>query len=300
MGSTKARIVDFCRHYFGGIYHRVGDDHLLLLGSGLAFSVIMCIVPFVLIIIYLLGHFLESASVSHQLSLFIDTMIPYQQYADYAKKILYSRTDEVIAYKNIAGYIGALGLLLSASGLFSSMRTGLNVVFRTPGPSRVYLGKLHDLGMVLLVIIFIVLSTTLFPALEAVKDSAGKVGFLKFLDISGWQRAMFSIGSFISVFLLFFALYNLIPYKKPGLRVPAVGAAWAALFWVVAKEIFGYYITNVASIKRIYGTYVLFAVIIIWIYYSSVIFLFGGLIAQLYRERKAQKSYTILAEESAE
>lgn len=284
--SIKDRVVGFVRHYFGGLYHRIGDNHIFLFGGGIAFSAIMCIIPFVLIIIYILGQVLESPAVNAQIDLFIDTVIPYTEYAAYAKRIIFSRADEVIAYKNIAGYIGVFGLLIAASGLFSSMRTSLNVIFKSSGAKRVYVGKLHDLGMVLLVIIFVLLSTFILPVLEAVKDSARKVEFLRFFNLSGAQGAVFSIGSFLTIFILFFALYNLIAHKKPGFRVPAVGALWAALLWVIAKEIFGYYIANVASMKKIYGAYMLFVVVTVWIYYTSVIFLVGAQIAQLYRERK--------------
>lgn len=290
MNSLKTRVIDFNRHYFGGLYHRVGENHIFLFGSGLAFSLIMCIIPFVLIVIYILGHVLESPSVSQQIDLFIDTIIPYAEYSSYVKGIIFSRADEVIAYKKIAGYVGVLGLLFAASGLFSSMRTSLNVIFKSSGAKRVYVGKLHDLGMVLLVVIFFLLSTAILPLIEAAKKSARDVEFLSFFELSGTQATLYSVGSFLTIFFLFFALYNLIPYKKPGLRVPAVGALWAALMWVVAKEVFGYYLAHVATMKRIYGTYMLFVVVIVWIYYTSVIFLIGAQIAQLYRERKGIKA----------
>jgi len=287
--DVKNRILDFIKHYLGGLYHRVGDNHIFLFGSGIAFSAVMCIIPFALIVIYILGHILQSPTVNTQIDIFIDTIIPYTQYSAYVKRIIFSRADEVIAYKNVAGYIGAFGLLFAASGLFSAMRTSLNVIFKSTGKARVYVGKLHDLGMVILVIIFILLSTSILPIFEAVKDFAKNTELFRFFRISDTIGTVFSVSSFVAIFLLFFALYNLIPHKKPGFRVPAVGALWAALFWVIAKEIFGYYITHVASMKRIYGTYMLFVVVTVWIYYTSVILLIGAQIAQLYRERKTMR-----------
>ena len=282
------RALEFLKHYFGGLYERVGENHIFLFGGGLAFSVIICMVPFVLIIFYFLGRILESQTVSQQIDLFIDTVIPYLQYSNKVKMILHTRADEVIAYKNIAGYVGVVGLLFAASGLFSSMRTSLNRIFNTEGPSA-YVGKLRDLGMVVLVIIFIMLATTVFPVLEIVKDSADKIEILKRFQLTGAQGKFYFIGSLLTMFILFFTLYNLIPNRRLGFKVSAVGAFWAALLWVAAKEIFGYYITNMVSLKRIYGTYVLFAVLTFWIYYSSVVFLLGAQIAQLYRERKTLK-----------
>jgi len=288
LANAAKKIWDFIKFYFLGLYEGVGENHVFLFGGGLAFSVLICMVPFMLIIFYILGRILESAAVGHQIDLFIDTVIPYLQYSNRVKEILHSRADEVIAYKNIAGYVGVVGLLFAASGLFSSMRTSLNRIFDTEGPSA-YIGKLRDLGMVLLVIIFIMLSTAILPIFEIVKDSAEKTELLQRFQLTGSQGLIYFAVSLFTIFILFFTLYNLIPNKRLGFKTPAVGAFWAALLWVAAKEIFGYYITNVASLKRIYGTYVLFAVVTFWLYYSSVIFLVGAQIAQLYRKRKLLK-----------
>jgi membrane protein len=282
---SKEKTLAFLRHYFGGLYRRIGENHILLLSGGLAFSVIICIIPFVLIVIYLLGKFLQSASVSNQIDLFVETFIPYLSYSNYVKEIIHSRADELVAYKNVAGYIGIAGLFFAASGLFSSMRTGLNVIFKASGASPGYVGKLRDLGMVVLVILFFVLSIAILPVMEIIKDSARRFQFLQIFELSNVEGKLFFMMTILTIFMLFYTLYNLVPYKRLGWKVPAVGAFWAAVLWAVAKEIFGYYITNMASIKRVYGTYVLFAVVTFWIYYTSVIFLIGAQIGQLYRER---------------
>jgi membrane protein len=238
--------------------------------------------------IYILGQVLQSGSVNQQIDTFIDTVIPYVSYAAKAKNILHSRIDEVIAYKNLAGYIGAIGLLFAASGLFSSMRTSLNLIFRASG-NRIYIGKLRDLGMVFLIIIFVMLSTAALPLFEVIKDSAEKIEVLKIFQLTGFQGNLYFLVSFGTIFLMFFAMYNLIPNRRLGFKVPALGAFWATLLWIIAKEIFGYYITNMASLKRIYGTYMFVAVLTFWIYYSSVVFLIGAQIAQLFSERRKPK-----------
>ena len=143
--------------------------------------------------------------------------------------------------------------------------------------------------MVLLVLIFIMMTTAILSVFEIIKDSAGKIEILQKFQLTGAQGMFYFAASLFTIFILFFTLYSLIPNKRLGLKTPAVGAFWAALLWVIATEVFGYYITNMASLKRIYGTYVLFAVVTFWLYYSSVIFLVGAQIAQLYRERKLQK-----------
>jgi membrane protein len=279
------KIKAFFKHYLGGLYHRVGEHHIFLLGGGLAFSIIVCIVPFALIIFSVLGNILAVANIQQQISAFIDTIIPYPSYADFVKSTITSHVNEIIAYKKIAGYSGIIGLLIAASGLFSSMRTVLNTIYGANAGVHVVIGKLRDIGMVLVVMVFFLVSIAILPVFKIIEDYVGKVELLKFFIFVTVEDSLFSLLSFLIMFILFFFLYYFVPYQRFGKKVTAASAFWAAALWEIATEVFKYYITNVASVRKIYGTYALFVVVIFWIYYSSVLFILGAEIGQLYRER---------------
>jgi membrane protein len=278
-------IKDFIVHYFGGLYSRADEHHIFLLGGGLAFSLFVCIIPFVLIIFSILGSILQSASLQGQMNLLVEQIIPYENYATFVKDFIFLRIEEFKNYKNIAGLIGAVGLFLAASGLFSSIRTILNRIYKYDRSRFPLLGKLQDLGMVLLVLLFFLAATAVFPALGILKEYAQKIDFLKILRFSGLQSVIIHLASYLLIFILFYTVYSLVPYARLGYKVTALSAFWAASLWEAARELFGYYITHMASLKQIYGTYVLLVVVAFWIYYSSIIFILGAEIGQLYRER---------------
>ena len=50
-------IREFAVHYVWGLYLRTDEHHLFLMGGGLAFSLFVCIVPFVLIVFAVLGRY---------------------------------------------------------------------------------------------------------------------------------------------------------------------------------------------------------------------------------------------------
>jgi uncharacterized BrkB/YihY/UPF0761 family membrane protein len=50
MSRLYKNIKKFFKHYLGGLYHRLDEHHIFLLGAGLAFSFLVCSVPLVLII----------------------------------------------------------------------------------------------------------------------------------------------------------------------------------------------------------------------------------------------------------
>lgn len=286
---SRADVRRFLGHYFGGLYQRIGEDHLFLLGGGLAFSLFVCIVPFVLIIFFVVGKVLEAASVQEPLEFLIDTIIPYEGQASFVKQTLFSRTAGITWRKGIYGMIGVFGLLFTASGLFSSMRTILNKAYRVQEeeePRIPIWGKVRDFGMVFLVLFVFLVAITILPILEAFKDSAIiAVTYVEVFDPSGLQKFLYLLGTGMLLFGSFSVLYSLVPYGKRGKKVVLMSALWATLLWETAKQIFGYYINHFASIERIYGAYVLMVVVAFWIYYSSVIFILGAEIGQLYRER---------------
>jgi membrane protein len=257
----------------------------MLLGGGLAFSVFVCCVPLVLIIFSVLGAVLEASSVKIQVTSFIDTIIPYPEYALYVKGIIFSRIDEVIRHKRLAGYLGVGGLLVAASGLFSSLRTVLNAVFGVTEGKNVVVGKLRDFGMVLVVLISFLVSTIALTALEVARESADRIGFLRYSRFGTMGEGSISVLSFCIVFVICSAIYYLVPYDDLGKKVVALSALWAALLWELAKQAFGYYVAHFASVGRIYGTYVMIVVVAFWIYYSCVVLILGAEIGQLYRQR---------------
>lgn len=284
---TAYAIRKFLKHYIGGLYNRADEDHIFLYGSGLAFSLFLCIIPFVLIVFSILGIILHAESVERQINALIYAVVPYKEYADYARLIISSRVAEFIQYKTLAGLIGGLGLLFAASGLFSSMRTVLNKVFGVKEDKGVVVGKLRDLGMVLFIIVFILMATVILPIIDILKNVMGKWAIASFFQISELQQSIITVVSFLIVFATFYVFYRFIPYAKLGRKVPAMSALWAAVLWEIAKRLFGYYLYNLASLDKIYGTYTLVVAIAFWIYYSSVIFIIGAEIGQLYRERSA-------------
>jgi membrane protein len=280
------KIKGFSKHYFGGLYTRVDEHHVFLLAGGLAFSLFVCIIPFVLIIFAVLGSVLDSEVVQYQIKTLIDTIIPYGEYSDFAQRIIFKRINEFIQYKTLAGIIGGFGLLFAASGLFSSMRTILNRVFGVETDVNVIIGKLRDFALVLMVLLIFFATTISMPFINILFQYANNFEFLGFLRASFFEHILLSILSLSLIYVVFVVLYFSVPLKKIGKKATFISALWAALLWEAAKQLFGIYLYNYAAFGKIYGAYALAVVVAFWIYYSSVVFIIGAEIGRLYYERR--------------
>jgi membrane protein len=276
---------EFGGHYFGGLYTRIDDHHVFLNASGLTFELFLCIIPFMLIIFAVLGSILSSNNIQYQINLLIDNIIPYYEYSEFVKKIIFTRINEVIEYQTIAGIIGVFGLFFAASGLFSSMRTILNQVFGVTKSVNMLLGKLRDFALVVMVILIFFLTTVFAPIIDLLGQSAGQFEVLSFFKAPIFQHFFLSLLSFTIIFFVFSVLYFTVPAKKLRKRSTFVSAFWAATFWEIAKQLFGYYLYHFSSFGKIYGTYALVVVVAFWIYFSSVVFIVGAEIGKLFQER---------------
>lgn len=288
---------EWWHHYIGGLYHRVDEHHLFLVSGGLSFSLFVCIVPLMLVVFYLAGILSEKFFDPIEFSALIDGAIPYEKYAAYIKQMVYDRVEEFRTYKNYAGLIGLVGLFFASSGLFSSMRTTLNTVYKVKSSQPVVIGKLRDFGLVLVVLFYFLLSTTLLPALEIVKQFAKRLEFLSSFRTDWLENVLLQGFSFVIIFFSFFILYLLVPQKKMPRRIVIMSALWAAVLWEAAKYLFGLYITNFASITRVYGAYALLVVVAFWIYYTSIVFIIGAEIGQLNweKQRKTESLQKIIS-----
>lgn len=187
--SKFEKVTVVTRFYLPGLYQRLGEHNDFLLGGGLAFSLMICLLPLVLIVFSILWYFLEALLLQRRFLDVIDTAVPYSDSAEYLKKIIESRIAELKDSKHMASIVGVVGFFFAASGLFTNMRNIANRIYRISGIKSPVLAKLRDLGMVVLVLLFFVLLMMLVPLVETLKYSANGISIFRAIRVSGGSPA---------------------------------------------------------------------------------------------------------------
>ncbi|NOX18607.1 MAG: YihY/virulence factor BrkB family protein, partial [Chlorobi bacterium] len=242
LGINRLRkITEFNRHYFRGLAKGINEHHLFLSGGGIAFSLMLSIIPFMLLLISILVNFVNFDVLTFQINKLIDTLLPYQNAAEYVKHFLRSRTTEVLKYNTISTYIGGFALFFTSTWLFSSLTTVLNEIFDVKDDKGLIVALLRDFGLVILFIVLILFTTVALPILNFILSLSDKIEVLSKYKLSDFNDFMFWALSIFVIFTIFYLLYYLIPHEKLGKKIPAVGAFWATLLWEGARVIFGYY-----------------------------------------------------------
>jgi membrane protein len=280
------RSLQFWKYYIEGFIKRSDEHHLFLSGAGIAFSLLLSIIPFILVVFSLFSSLIRQDIIELFINRWVDAIIPYSDYSEVVKKALMNRLPEIVAYKAWAGWFGIIGFIFSASTLFTGMRTILNKIFCVIKGRSALFGLLRDMGMVVILLFFVLLSTLALPMYNVINESAGSLTMLQSYNIGNIYEPLVKLTTIVFVFAMFFLVYALIPYERLDKKIPAISALWATLFWEVSRTIFAYYAKNFISTNKLYGALGLVVVVLLWVYFLSMIFLIAAEIGQLYREKK--------------
>ncbi len=283
------KVLDFFAYYFGGIFRKIEEDHIFLAAAGIAFSLILSIIPFILVIFAILGNVISPELIMKQINDLINTTIPYPEHAQYIKDFFAKRLPSVFRFKNTAAYIGVFGLMFTSTWIFSSLRSILNHIFGVDKKKSAWYGLVKDFAMIFLVMILLIFSIVLFPTLRIFIDYAIENPIFAELHLTSLISWILSLSSFVVLFGLFYLFYYTIPYERIGNKVILISSFWATFLWAIAKYIFGYYVNDFLKAENLYGAFLLFVVILFWIFYSSILFLVGAEIGMLYKRRKEEK-----------
>ena len=173
-----------------------------------------------------------------------------------------------------ATVIGFGTLLITASGVFGEMQSSLNAIWKAEpkgGMSAILKARAASLGLV---------ATMGFLLLVSLVASAGLKALGSYINqfLPGGEIILQLVNivlSFLIVSALFAAVYKILPDRKLNYRDVIVGAVGTAVLFTVGKTLIGLYIGS-SSVASSYGAAGAFVIVLLWIYYSSQIFLLGA------------------------
>ncbi len=273
-------------YYVKGMYRRIRNEELGLIASGIAFNGILCSLPLFILFTSFLGIMLKNSTLGiQQVDEVIDAIFQGQPYAVNIKDAVKRVVGDIIAYRTSFGLFGVAVLVWTGTSLFSSIRSALRHVFRIKSTKNLFLSILEDIvwvfaaGVLFVALNFVTwiysLAQVLVRALPGLKD----------VDFGVFGATIPVVTSFALTLLMFFIVYRFIPDVRPPAKVAWLSAGMSAILWTTVGRLFAWYLSQYHSFGELYGTYAFLLVLLIWIYYSSLVFVVGGIVGQLFREK---------------
>jgi membrane protein len=246
------------------------------LAGGLSFYIIICVVPFMLLAIAGGGVLLSNQMVEQEVLGRLGRILPVYQRE--VQQILRS----IVETRGVSGLVGTLTLLLFATQVFAATRLVLNRVFGIRGRGFLH-GMLFDLGMtVLLTLVFFATIgvTAAFAWMRGMLTS----GWVSIVLLE-WAGLLLGVGLDTVLFLL---VYRLVPVRRIAWPSVLGGSLAAGILWQLAKQLFRLYIERVGVYSAVYGPLGVLVALIMWVYYSAVVFVLGAELVRALEERRGR------------
>ena len=250
--------------------------------ASIAYFTILSLFPLILGIVAISGFFLQSAEAQVRVNEFIVELFPVS--ADFVSRNI----DSLVRIRGAAGLTSIIVLMWSGSKMVGALSRGINSALGLKRPYAFYLSKLRNFGLTVIVTLLIFVAMAVMPMVEIVDELE-----LEFIG-DPWNSYVSLIaghtGSFAITSVLLGTIYILIPFERPYWRDLLPGILVAALLIELGKELFALYVGNVSRYDAVYGSVSSIIVLLIWLYFSARMILYGTEVIGMYRAQREQKA----------
>ena len=257
-------------------------DNALRLSAALAFYTALSLSPLLLTILAFGGFIFGNEAAKTQLLSEVHNVVGPEG-TQAVETILTNASTP--SQGTIAMVVGFITILFGATGVFAQLQDALNTVWevppeRTSGQTGLLKSRLLGFAMVCGLAFLLLVTLIVNAGLTAM---GGRFSEL----LPGWETLLQIANFLVSLgvtALLFAMIYKVLPQVNLRWADVWVGAALTTVLFTVGKYLVGLYLgwTAVASS---YGAAGSFVVLLIWLYYSSLILLYGAEFTQVYANR---------------
>jgi membrane protein len=280
---------DFVRR----VWKKAEQDQIFFMAGAIAFNVVVAVVPLILAVLGVAGLLLQSrygAGAEETLVRYLFEALPpvsaefTAQVRDYIRSLL----------DQSSGFLGVGTLIFAwfATRLVGTLRTALREVFDIQQDRGIIAGKFFDIGMVLVAGLLLTINVALTVLVEVLAEYGYAILGVGPDRVQTINQLYLRAGSLLTIWFMFLLVYRFLPYRRIQWRTATVAATFTAVFIELLKQAFTWYIANIASYRSAYANLANLFVIFLWIYYSAVLFILGGEVAQVWsllRIRRQQK-----------
>lgn len=248
--------------------------------AAISYYALLSFMPFMILLLSIVGFVLAAMGAEGESKReFLNALVgPAHHIAPFLRQELLDQLVEIVEVRTVTGLFGFVAVLFSASLVFGALETSLDSIFLVPRSRHFVVSKLLFIGFIGAVVIMVLaghymvvlvnswLSAVEQPPLEEVVYANSLVGF---------------VISLVGTVIVFVSLVKYFCRMSVPLKSLFVGSG---IFWVlfeISKQVFLWFLEYFAQFNLLYGSLSTLMVLIVWVFYTSSIFLFSAVAVRM-------------------
>jgi membrane protein len=250
------------------------EDNAMKLSASLSYYTVLGIGPLLLLIISLIGIFVDPGTITETLSGQLQKLLGAQgseQIVDIITTL--QKTQDAQKF----GIIGGVSLFVSATAVFLEIQDSINYIWSIKakpkkGWLRLITNRLLSFSLIIGLGFLFVVSLLANTLADLLTDRIGR--------LFGQGQAILLQGTgliilFVIITLLFSIIYKVLPDAKIHWRDAVIGSSFTGVLFLIGKFLIGFYLGN-SRLGNTYGAAASVIIILLWVYYSGIILYFGA------------------------
>jgi membrane protein len=250
----------------------------LLLAGAVAYYALLSIVPFLMLVVVALSHFIDPAELLETMQRYLEWLLPGQSRA------IVGEVSHFIEDRGVITWVLGLTMLFFSSLAFTVLENAMSVIF----VHRVAIRRRHFMVSAILPYCYIV---ALGAGLMLVTLVAGTLQVMgeqsvRFLGVEwslgGVSGALLYMLGLAGEILVLTSIYMVMPVGRLSLSHALVGGVTAALLWEVARHVLVWYFSTLSQVNVVYGSMTTAIVVMFSLEIAASLLLLGAQVISEY------------------
>jgi len=265
------------------VHREFSEDRGLLFAAAISFFGLISLIPLLLLAVAVLGYITGSYDAARE-----QVVSVARDFIPVGTEALEQNLEAVSRQSGLLGGLGLLGLLWVGSQVFVILQQVMNVALGAKARVGFLRARATALAVVIVGGVLFALSVGITSLLTAIRHFDVRIWSLGTDDLEVVWDFLGVLMPFVISILAFGLAYRFLPSKRIGTTGPIIGGITAGLLFEVAKHAFRWYVTDIANFSRIYGSLGGVVILVLWIYYVSVIAVLGAEVASVQARREGR------------
>lgn len=263
------------------------ERHAFSFAGSLAFYTLFSLAPTVIIAVAVIGIVFGENAAQGQIVAQLQDSLGTDVASAIEEAVIHSRFEESGVLPSV---LGVCALLVGATTVFAQMQLSLNTIWGViakPASNSLFVfikTRFLSLMVVFLIGIILLISLVLSIALRSILQMAGDL-----VPLAGYTTTLLdSLVSLGVITLLFAAIFKVLPDVVLRWQDVLTGAVVTAVLFTIGRTVIAIYLTYTATAST-YGAAGSVVMVLLWVYYSSLILLFGAAFTRSLLLRRGRK-----------